>query len=124
MSLDVLGRAGVVPARSRSVRLLGWALRIDETATLVPEDRAACFGIVADCTHEDLDRLYSQDWVASYVVEPVLVDTDGAFTPALTYIRWEDADGHPSSEYIENIAGPAASLGFPDWYVEHIRSFI
>ena len=58
----------------------------------------------------------------------LLVEIEAAFLPALTYVKWdtvEGADGAPPTpEYVERIAGPGESIGFPEWYIEHIRSFI
>ncbi len=124
MSVDVLTAAKVRPQRPRPARLLGWSLHIGGFATLVPADQGAVFGLVADCSHADLDRLYSPDWVSAYVAEPVLVDIDGAFSPAITYVLWDPPAGRPKPEYVDNIAGPAEALGFPEWYLAHIRSFI
>lgn len=124
INLDVLKEVDLVPGSFRVGRLFGWELRIAPLATLEPKDSTAVYGIVVDCTHEELRRLYAQDWVGTYLPEAVLVDIDGAFVPALTYIKWDYEPGAASPDYVERIAGPAEKLGFPDWYVEHIRSFI
>ncbi len=124
INLEVLKQADLEPESARVARLLGWDIRIAPLATLEPKDSAAVYGIVVECTHEELERLYAQDWVGTYLPEAVLVDIDGAFLPALTYIQWDDERGAAAPDYVERIAGPAEKLGFPDWYVNHIRSFI
>lgn len=124
INLDVLKQAELEPEDSRVARLLGWELRIAPLATLEPNDSGAVYGIVVECTHEQLDRLYGQDWVGAYLPEAVLVEIEGCFLPALTYLKWDYERAPAAPDYVERIAGPAASLGFPDWYVKHIRSFI
>ncbi len=49
----------------------------------------------------------------------------------LTYVKWDFSEGGeggeaapPTPEYVERIAGPGERIGFPGWYIEHIRSFI
>lgn len=124
INLEVLEEANVVPESHRTARLLGWDIRIEPLATLEPKDNAAVYGIVVDCTHEEIERLYAQDWVGAYLPEAVLVEVDGAFVPALTYLKWEYDRSRAASDYVERIAGPAEALGFPEWYVKHVRSFI
>jgi len=58
------------------------------------------------------------------LAEPVVVEVDEASLPALTYIKWDFEPGPAAADYVERIAGPAEKLGFPEWYVERIRSFI
>ncbi len=124
INLDVLKEVDLVPDGYRVARLLGWDIRIAPLATLEPKDTAAVYGIVVDCTHAELERLYAQDWVGAYLPEAVLVDTDGAFLPALTYIKWDYEPGPAAPDYVERIAEPAEKLDFPGWYLDHIRSFI
>lgn len=121
---DVLKQSDLEPEGFRVARLLGWDIRIGPHATLEPKDSAAVYGVVVECTHEELDRLYGQDWVGAYLPEAVLVDIDGAFLPALTYIKWDGEPAPAEPDYVERIASPAEKLGFPAWYVSHIRSFI
>ena len=124
INVDVLKEVDLVPDNLRLAKLLGWDIHIGPLATLEPKDDGCVYGIVIDCSHDELERLYSQDWVGAYLPEPVLVDVDGAFLPALTYIKWDYERGPADADYVERIAGPAEKLGFPDWYVKHLRSFI
>jgi hypothetical protein len=124
INVDVLKEVDLVPDEVRVAKLHGWDLHIGPLATLEPKDDACVYGVVVDCSHEELERLYAQDWVGGYLPEPVLVESDGAFLPALTYIKWKFERGVAARDYVERIAAPAETLGFPDWYVEHIRSFI
>jgi hypothetical protein len=124
INLDVLKQAGLDPKGFRGARLHGWDIHIGPLATLTPTDNAVVYGIVVECTHEELDRLYAQDWVSTYLPEAVLVEVDGAFLPALTYVKWDYHPTPPEPDYVERIAVPGQAIGFPEWYIAHIRSFI
>ena len=125
INLDVLKKSDVTPERVDTARLFGWEIRIAPLATIIPAPDAIVYGIVADCSHAELDRLYSQDWVGGYLPEAVSIETlDGARFPALTYIKWGSEQKPASRDYIERIAAPAERLGFPEWYLKHIRSFV
>ncbi len=131
INLDVLKQAGLEPEGFRVAQLHAWDIHIGPLATLMPKDNAVVYGIVVECTHAELDRLYAQDWVGAYLPEAVLVEVDATFLPALTYVKWDFSEGGkggeaapPTPEYVERIAGPGERIGFPEWYIEHIRSFI
>lgn len=124
INVDVLKEVDVVPDDVRVAKLSGWDIHIGPIATIEPKDNACVYGIVVECSHEELERLYAQDWVGTYLPEPVLVEMMGLFLPALTYIKWDFEPGAPARDYVERIAAPAEALGFPEWYVAHIRSFI
>ena len=124
INLDVLKQAGLEPDGFRVARLHAWDIHIGPLATLIPKDNAVVYGIVVACTHAELDRLYAQDWAGAYLPEAVLVEVEAAFVPTLTYVKWELETSPPTPEYVERIAGPGEKIGFPKWYIEHIRSFI
>jgi hypothetical protein len=112
-----------VMARTRIDRC-GFDIRIQPLANLVRSDRHGAYGIVATATHEELHRLYSQDWVGSYLPEPVLVETrDGKWRAALCYVAPAQEPRPAISAYIDRIVGPAREYGFPDWYVARLESF-
>jgi hypothetical protein len=75
VNLDVLKQGGFVPKRYEVARLSGFDIRIQPLATLVRSDQHCVYGIVALGTHEQLRRLYSQEWLGTYLPEPVLVET-------------------------------------------------
>ena len=124
INLDVLKEVDFVPDGYRVARLLGWDIKIAPLATLEPKDSACVYGIAVECTHEELERLYAQEWVGAYLPEAVLIEIDRAVLPALTYIKWDYEPGSAAPDYVVRIAGPAEKLDFPGWYVDHIRSFI
>ncbi len=127
MHPDVLAQANVHPTERQFARLDRWALRIAPRATLIPADGSCVYGIVAQLTHPELDKLYTKDWFGfgTYLPEAVLVTSAAARQlPALCYIAWETAGGKPTREYIEKMVSVAREYSFPDEYVRHIESFV
>jgi hypothetical protein len=57
---DVLKQAGYVPERVEVARLSGFDISIRPLANLVRSGQHCVFGILAQATHEQLRRLYSQ----------------------------------------------------------------
>jgi hypothetical protein len=124
LNRDVLRQSGYVLERFEVAKLTGFDIRIQPLANLIRSDRHCVYGIVAPLTHEELHRLYSQDWVGRYLPEPVLVETlDGKWRAALCYIAPAPEPGQTSSDYIDRIVGPAREYGFPDWYIAHLESY-
>ncbi len=124
MSLDVLKAGGYVPQSYEVARLSGFDIRIQPLATLVRSDQHCVYGIVALGTHEQLHRLYSQDWVGIYLPEPVLVETlDGKWRTALCYIAPASGSRPATNDYIDRIVGPAKHYDFPAWYIARLESF-
>ena len=59
-----------------------------------------------------------------YLPEAVLAETlDDRSRPALCYIRPEMRPRPADGAYVDRIAGPARSSGFPESYVKRIESF-
>src|SRR5260370_33527865 len=111
MNLDVLKQGGYVPERYEVAKLNGYDIRIRPLATLVRSDQHCVYGIVAFGTHEHLRRLYSQDWVGTYLPEPVLVESlngkwraggcarsppGGSLTPPKPQSHPDAGAGHPT----------------------------
>ena len=90
INFDVLKQADLEPEGFRVARLHAWDIHIGPLATLIPKDNGVVFGIVVECTHAELDRLYAQDWVGAYLPEAVLVEVDGTFLPPDAGIRRAD----------------------------------
>jgi cation transport regulator ChaC len=124
MNLDVLKEAGFVPERYEVAKLSGFDIQIRPLATLVHSDQHCVYGIVAPGTHEQLRRLYSQDWVETYLPEAVLVETpDGKWRAALCYIAPASEPRPATNDHIDRIVGPAKHYGFPAWYITRLESF-
>ena len=127
MNPDVLVKADVRPTEAQMARLDGWDIKIAPRATLIPSDGGSVFGVLAQMTHADLEKLYTKDWFGfgTYLPEAVLVaDATGRLVPALSYIAWEMEGGTPSAEYIQKVVTVAQHLKFPDWYIDRVKSFV
>lgn len=119
----VLKRAGYSPARIEVARLWGFDIRFAPLATLAPSDRACVYGILTEATHDELRRLYGENWVSSYLPEAVVVETvTGRLMPALVYVAWGNTPPPPFEKYLDHILEPAREYGFPAWYVERLES--
>jgi hypothetical protein len=124
INLDVLKQSGFVPERFEVARLSGFDIQIAPLANLVRSSEHSVYGIVASATHEDLRRLYAQDWVGTYLPEAVLVETaNGKWRPALCYIAPAGEPKPAANDYIDRIVGPAKKHGFPDWYIQRLERF-
>lgn len=123
----VLREADLVPARFEVARLSGYDITISPLANLVPADQSVVYGVLAEATHEELDRLYQharEVLGGVYLPRPVLVETlGGCFKPALCYIAPELSGEPPAPEYVAQIVEPARAHGFPEWYITHLQSF-
>ena len=108
MNSDVLAKADVHPTQRQMARLDGWELKIAPRATLIPAQGGSVFGILAQLTHSDIDKLYTRDWFGfgTYLPEAVIVTdaaarelssvlyrlADGGWS-ALGGVRWKDGVG-------------------------------
>src|SRR5947208_1966018 len=124
INLDVLKQTGYVPERFEIARLNGFDIRIQPLANLVRSEQHCVYGIIAPATHEELHRLYAQDWVGTYLPEPVLVETaDGKWRAAFCYLAPSPEPLPATNDYIDRIVGPARRCGFPDWYIARLERF-
>ncbi len=97
---------------------------IPDQVDLVRSDQHSVYGIFCQATHAELDRLYSQPWVGTYLPEAVLVETSGGrLVPALCYIAPSPAVAPAADDYLDRIVGPACEYGFPAWYIARLESF-
>ena len=127
MNSEVLAKADVRPTDVQMARLDGWDIKIAPRATLIPSDGRSVFGVLAQMTHADLEKLYTKDWFGfgTYLPEAVLVaDSTGRVVPALTYIAWEMEGGTPSADYIQKVVAVAQHFKFPSWYIDRVKSFV
>jgi len=125
---DVLAEAGLAPGRWEVACAAGFELVIAPRANLIRSTRDTVWGINATATHDELTRLYTEHAYGQlgqlYLPEAIVTCTpDGTLRPVLTYLCPAMAPAPTDPAYVERIAGPARSLGFPDWYVGHIEGF-
>ncbi len=127
IDLEVLKEQGVRPDPVEVAVLHGFEIRIEPLANLARSGRHRVYGIVAGVTHDELGRLYqyATDCLGGvYLPEAVLVEAgDAKWLPALCYIAPVLEPKPASNDYIDRIAQPARSYGFPAWYIERLESF-
>lgn len=127
MNPSVLEEVALSPSELRVARLSGFDIQISPLANLVPSDQHQVYGVLAELTHSELDRLYHHaEHVLGgrYLPFPVVThDQEGVLMPALCYIapELEGADAEPA--YLDRILAPARRFGFPSWYLERLESF-
>lgn len=85
------------------------------------------YGILAEATHAELDRVYAHARTVLgevYQPEAVLVHTlAGRWQPALCYMASRMVERTADPAYVERILQPARELGFPEWYLARLESF-
>jgi AIG2 family protein len=128
MNPAVLAEVDLRPDSFEVARLDGYDIRIEPLANLVRADGSAVYGVLAQATHEELDRLYAHArnvLGAIYLPEAVVVQTrDLAWRTALCYIAGAMEPSPADRAYVERILRPARELGFPSWYVEKLERFL
>ena len=122
MDAELLRSKGASPQNIRPARAPGYALRIGKRATLWPEPKACSYGILVGLTHEEVEKLYSEDSVRAYRPEALLVQLDdGSRVPALTFNLVESPRvTEHDSEYAAKLQKLASGLGLPPDYVNGI----
>jgi cation transport regulator ChaC len=122
---QVLAREGLTLDRFERARLWGFDIVIETLATLVRSDQHCVYGIVCEATHDELRRLYAQDWLGgAYLPEAVVVEAEGGrLRPALCFIAPDRPPARPAGDYVEWITTPAREYGFPEWYIERLERF-
>jgi hypothetical protein len=128
MNLEILREVELVPKRWEVGRLSGFDIRIQPRANLVRSDRDCVYGVAATATDAELARLYAhaRDVLgAVYLPEAVLIELPGdVWRPCLCYICPDMATRPADAAYLERIVRPARELGFPEWYVNRLESFL
>ena len=121
MDETLLRRKGIVCFGRQLASLPGYELRVGQRATLVPADGARAHGVLAALTHADVDRLYTDEAVAMYRPEAVLVEAaDGARVVALCFNLPSVPAQERNAEYVEKLRAVAETVGLPKEYVAKI----
>ena len=124
INLQVLAEVGLEPESVDVARLTGFDIRIQPLANLVRSPEQHVYGIVCQATHAELERLYGQAWVGTYLPEAVLVETrSGSKLAALCYIAPAPRVAAAAHDYIDRIAGPGRDYDFPEEYLGRIERF-
>ena len=120
----VMARVGMAPSRQEVATLPGYELTIAPLVNLVPRADAFAHGLLLELTHGEIDHVYGQ-LKARYLPFPVLAHrSDGLAQPALCYVVPDMSIAEAERDHVLNLLEPAATLGFPEWYLERIRSFL
>ena len=122
MDEALLARKGIRPTNVATGSVDGLALRIGERATLERSAGARTYGLVMTIDDTKVQELYTEESVADYVAETVVVElADGGKVQAVCYILPADKITGTNKGYAASLRELATRLGFPDAYLEQIR---
>lgn len=123
MDESLLASRGIHPTESTVGYVDGFGLHIGKRATLLPEENHRAYGVLMKIGSEDVAALYSEESVADYVAEPVVVKLPGnAEAQAICYnLPAAQLEG-ANPEYAAALLTLATKLGMPDTYLGHIRN--
>lgn len=122
MDESLLASKGICASRSTVGYVDGYGLRIGRRATLVPDGANRAYGVLMTLRAMDIAALYSDESVADYVSESVsVVLPDGTTEFAVCYNLPERKLEGANPEYAKSLLILAATLGFPDDYLQQVR---
>ena len=123
MDVELLLSKGAHPTHPRPARVPGFALRIGQRATLVPNAESFAHGMIFELSHADIENLYSEASVSAYRAEAVLAQlADGSDIPALCFnLVVPPAQDEANPEYAAKLRDLALRLKLPPEYVDSIR---
>lgn len=122
MDEAILAQKGVKPRNPVSGYLDGYALRIGERATLLPEDDSRAYGLVMEVPSREVRALYSEDSVAEYLPEKVtVVLANGSNVDATCYNLPREKVTGTNRTYAASLLKLATKTGFPASYIDQIR---
>ncbi len=123
MDESLLASKGVRPTESTVGYVDGFGLHIGKRATLLPEADGRAYGVLMKITSEEAAALYSEQSVADYVAEPVVVKLPGDIqVSAVCYNLPAAKLAGTNPEYAAALLMLATKLGLPDSYLGHIRN--
>jgi hypothetical protein len=120
-----LGDATRDPELSEAGRVAGHPALTKTGATLLPEANSRAYGVLMKIASEDAVALYSEQGVADYVAEPVVVTLPGDIqVSAVCYNLPAAKLVGTNPEYAAALLALATKLGLPDSYLRHIRNAV
>jgi hypothetical protein len=119
---EVLEKAGVTSRSLDIAELQNYDIFVGAHADIYAAPGHSVYGVLAQVTHEELDRLYSADGIGLFLPEAVIVDADSVKIPALCYIPPERQRGAANPEYLTKLIEAAERHGFPAAYIARLRS--
>ncbi len=97
-------------------------IALSPSATLVPSTSDSVYGVIAELTPAELDRLYAPDWLKDYKPRSVIVKTKNGQEVAVTcYIASPLSNATPKPDYVALLIHTAKAYGFPSRYIERLR---
>ena len=123
MDESLLASKGVHATESATGYVDGYGLYIGERATLLPEPNGRAHGVLMKIAPEDVAALYSEQSVADYVAEPVVVTLPGEVrVSAVCYNLPAEKLAGTNPAYAAALLTVATERGLPDSYLRHIRN--
>ena len=125
MDESLLASKGVHPTESVIAYVDGYRLHIGKRATLLPEKDSRAYGVLMNITSQEAAALYSEQSVADYIAESVVVNVPGELQlSAVCYNLPAAKLAGTNSEYAAALLTLATELGLPDSHLGHIRSAV
>jgi hypothetical protein len=125
MDESLLASKGVRPTESTIGYVDGFGLHIGQRATLLPEANSRAYGVLMKITSEEVAALYSEQSVADYIAEPVVVNLPGdTRVSAVCYNLPAAKLAGSNPEYAAALLTLATRLGLPDSHLGHIRKAV
>ena len=125
MDESLLASKGIHPTETTIGYVDGFGLHIGKRATLIREANSRAYGVLMQIQSEDAATLYSEQSVADYIAEPVVVKLPGnAQVPAVCYNLPAARLTGTNPEYAAALLALATKLGLPDSYLGHIRKAV
>ena len=122
MDEALLAEKAVRPTSRAAGFAEGFALRIGQRATLVPEPGGRAYGLVMTVTEAEAKSLYAEESVADYRPEGVTVTlVAGGEVEAACYNLPQGPDGVINRDYAGKLLALASDLGLPEDYLDQIR---
>jgi hypothetical protein len=122
MDESLLASKGVYAKDATIGYVDGYSLRIGERATLLPESNSRAYGVLMKVAAEDVAALYSEQSVADYIAENVVVTLPGDMqVSAVCYNLSPARLVGTNPEYAAALLALATRLGLPGVYLRHIR---
>ena len=125
MDEALLAGKGIRPTNVATGSVDGLALHIGERATLERATGARSYGIVMAIDADKVQELYTEESVADYEAETVIVDLAvGGSVDAVCYVLRAERVTVTNKRYAKQLLELATSLWLPDSYLEQIRKAI
>lgn len=123
MDSQALRAKGLHPHAEKPACVSGFALRIGQRATLVPDQGSCVYGILMELTQTEVGELYAEPSVRAYLPEAVIAKPEGAAeVPALCFNLPASAGaGERNPEYAARLRELAQRLRLPAQYVASIE---